>query len=264
MSSFAPTIAAVDRVFFAGAAALSVYMAISTFVFLQHSPRHYATLVFALLMLSGLLALRDVLAEGQARRGLRFWVRLTLAGFVLVGGALATAYIGLNADRLQIEQPFLNERDVVVGAVFLAALLVANWFHWGGVLTSVIGAVILYFFLGHLIERPLLLKHPHYDVAFVMSYMGMNTTEGAFAYLADVFILDQYRGKGLSKWLMECIMAHPELQGLRTWMLFTRDAHGLYRRFGFETLTNPERAMAIRNPDVYRQSAEEQSQEQTT
>jgi TRAP transporter 4TM/12TM fusion protein len=185
MSSFAPTIAAVDRMFFAGAAALSIYMVISTFVFLQHSPRHYATLVFALLVLSGLLALRDVLAEDQARRSLRFLIRLTLAGFVLVGGALSVGYIGLNADRLQIEQPFLNERDVVVGAVFLAALLVANWFHWGGVLTSVIGVVILYFFLGHLIERPLLLKHPSYEVAFVMSYMGMNTTEGAFAYLAD-------------------------------------------------------------------------------
>ncbi len=185
MGSFAPTIAIVDRIFFAGAAALSVYMAISTFVFLQQSPRHYATLIFALLVLSGLLALRDVLAEGQTSRGLRFRTRLGLAGFVLVGGVGAVGYIGLNANRLQLEQPFLNERDVFVGAVFLAVLLVANWFHWGGVLTSVIGVVILYFFVGHLIEQPLLLKHPRYEVAFVMSYMGMNTTEGAFAYLAD-------------------------------------------------------------------------------
>jgi TRAP transporter 4TM/12TM fusion protein len=185
MSSLATTIAVLDRMFFAGAAALSVYMAISTFVFLQPSPRHYATLIFALLLLSGLLALRNVLAEGQAHRGLRFKIRLTLAGVVLVGGAWSVGYIGLNANRLQLEQPFLSERDVLVGAVFLAALLLANWFHWGGVLTSVIGVVILYFFLGHLIERPLLLKHPHYEVAFVMSYMGMNTTEGAFAYLAD-------------------------------------------------------------------------------
>jgi TRAP transporter 4TM/12TM fusion protein len=185
MSSSATTIAAVDRLFFVGAAVLSVYMAISTFVFLQHSPRHYATLVFAILALSGLLAVRDVLVEGQERRGLRFRIRLTLAGVVLVAAVLSMGYIFLNAQRLQIEQPFLTDRDVVVGAVFLAALLLANWFHWGGVLTSVIGAVIAYFFLGHLIERPVLLKHPRYDVAFVMSYMGMNTTEGAFAYLAD-------------------------------------------------------------------------------
>ena len=96
---------AVDRLFFAGAALLTVYMAVSTFVFLQHSPRHYATLVLAIVLLSGLLALRDVLAEGREHRGPRFWIRLALAGLVLVGGSLSVSYIGLNADRLQIEQP---------------------------------------------------------------------------------------------------------------------------------------------------------------
>ena len=82
------------------------------------------------------------------------------------------------------------------------------------------------------------------------------TDRATFAYIADIFILDPYRGRGLSKWLMECIMAHPDLQDLRGWMLATRDAHGLYRQFGFETLTNPERIMAIRNPDVYRRYAQ--------
>jgi GNAT superfamily N-acetyltransferase len=99
-----------------------------------------------------------------------------------------------------------------------------------------------------------------YDGKRQIGFARVITDRATFAYLADVFILDQYRGKGLSKWLMECIMGHPELQGLRSWMLFTRDAHGLYRRFGFETLTTPERVMVIRNPDVYGQSAEEQSQ----
>jgi N-acetylglutamate synthase-like GNAT family acetyltransferase len=54
-----------------------------------------------------------------------------------------------------------------------------------------------------------------------------------FAYLGDVYVLEDYRGRGLSKWLMECIRTHPELQGLRRWSLATRDAHGLYGRFGF-------------------------------
>src|SRR5690348_5251878 len=54
-----------------------------------------------------------------------------------------------------------------------------------------------------------------------------------FAYLSDVFILEAYRGQGLSVWLMECIAAHPDLQGLRRWTLFTRDAHGLYEKIGF-------------------------------
>lgn len=77
-------------------------------------------------------------------------------------------------------------------------------------------------------------------------------TDGAtFSYLADVFILEPYRGRGLSKWLMECIMAHPQLQGLRRWILATRDAHGLYRQFGFDVLKNPQRWMERHNPDVY-------------
>ncbi len=69
------------------------------------------------------------------------------------------------------------------------------------------------------------------------------TDKATFAYLADVFILPPFRGRGLSKWMMECIMAHPQLQGLRKWMLGTKDAHGLYSQFGFRPLDNPERTM---------------------
>jgi GNAT superfamily N-acetyltransferase len=72
-----------------------------------------------------------------------------------------------------------------------------------------------------------------------------------FAYLADVFILESHRGKGLSKLLMKAILAHPELQGLRLWCLVTRDAHGLYRQFGFKTLRHPENYMEIRRADIY-------------
>jgi GNAT superfamily N-acetyltransferase len=77
------------------------------------------------------------------------------------------------------------------------------------------------------------------------------TDYATFAYLADVFILEPHRGKGLSKWLISCILAHPELQGLRRWMLATRDAHGLYRQFGFEAVEGSTRLMAITHPDVY-------------
>jgi GNAT superfamily N-acetyltransferase len=73
-----------------------------------------------------------------------------------------------------------------------------------------------------------------------------------FAYLADVFILPSHRGRGLSRWLMECIVGHPDLQGLRRWMLATRDAHGLYQQYGFSALKAPERWMEIHHPDVYR------------
>ena len=71
------------------------------------------------------------------------------------------------------------------------------------------------------------------------------------AYLGDVFILPEYRGRGLSKWLMECVVSHPDLQGLRRWLLATGDAHSLYEKFGFTALKNPDIFMERHNPNVY-------------
>lgn len=71
------------------------------------------------------------------------------------------------------------------------------------------------------------------------------------AYLGDVFVLEPHRGRGLSKWMMDCITGHPDLQGLRRWILLTRDAHGLYRQFGFTGLAKPDRWMERWDPDVY-------------
>jgi len=71
------------------------------------------------------------------------------------------------------------------------------------------------------------------------------------AYLGDVFVLESHRGRGLSKWMMECVMQHPALQGLRRWILLTRDAHGLYERFGFTPVKSQERYMELLNPMVY-------------
>jgi N-acetylglutamate synthase-like GNAT family acetyltransferase/predicted metal-dependent hydrolase len=72
-----------------------------------------------------------------------------------------------------------------------------------------------------------------------------------FAYLADVFVLPEHRGKGVSKQLMETILEHHDLQGLRRFMLATLDAHGLYAQFGFEALDHPERYMSIHRPNLY-------------
>lgn len=73
-----------------------------------------------------------------------------------------------------------------------------------------------------------------------------------FAYLADVYVLEEQRGRGLATWLMECVLAHPDLQDLRRWALVTRDAHGLYRKFGFVTPPRPENWMEISRPGLYR------------
>ena len=82
------------------------------------------------------------------------------------------------------------------------------------------------------------------------------TDHATFGYLADVFIVESYRGNGLGKWLMETIMSHPELQGFRRWVLATRDAHGLYAQFGFKRLEKTERFMRYSLFDEYPVSGE--------
>ena len=72
-----------------------------------------------------------------------------------------------------------------------------------------------------------------------------------FAYIGDVFVLDEFRGQGISKDLMQAMVDHPQLQGLRRWLLATKDAHGLYRQFDFDQLKFPERWMERTAPDAY-------------
>lgn len=78
------------------------------------------------------------------------------------------------------------------------------------------------------------------------------TDKATFAYLADVFVAEGFRGRGLSRWLLACILAHPDLQGLRRFLLATRDAHGLYQKFGFEPLSSLAPWLQRYQPDVYR------------
>ena len=78
-----------------------------------------------------------------------------------------------------------------------------------------------------------------------------------YAYLCDVYVLDSYRGKGLGTWMMSCVMKHPELQGLRRFTLLTRDAHGLYQKFGFAAAKNPSRYMEIHVADIYKKLQKE-------
>ncbi len=77
------------------------------------------------------------------------------------------------------------------------------------------------------------------------------TDKATFAYLADVFIVEEHKGKGYSKQLMKEVMAHHELRGLRKFLLGTADAHGLYKKYGFKELAMPERMMEISVKDIY-------------
>ena len=82
-----------------------------------------------------------------------------------------------------------------------------------------------------------------FDGSKQIGFARVVTDYATFAWLADVFITDEYRGRGLGIWLIEVITSHPNLQGFRRWILATRDAHELYRRFGFNQLANPQRYM---------------------
>jgi GNAT superfamily N-acetyltransferase len=89
-----------------------------------------------------------------------------------------------------------------------------------------------------------------------VAFARVVTDYATMAYLADVFVLPEHRGRGLSKMLVREILAHPELQGLRRLLLATRDAHALYARFGFHALEHPDEFMTIHYPDRYRQGDE--------
>ena len=87
-----------------------------------------------------------------------------------------------------------------------------------------------------------------YDGARQIGMARVVSDYAVFAYLCDVIIDETYRAQGLGKWLVETVMAHPDLQGLRRWTLATRDAHGLYRRYGWNPLTDPGGWMEILRP----------------
>ena len=90
-----------------------------------------------------------------------------------------------------------------------------------------------------------------YEGATQVGFARVVTDRATVGYLGDVFVLKPWRGRGLSRWLMECVLAHPELQGFRRWFLLTRDAHGLYEKYGFTPLAAPDRWMEKHARDPY-------------
>jgi GNAT superfamily N-acetyltransferase len=84
-----------------------------------------------------------------------------------------------------------------------------------------------------------------------VGFVRVITDRATFAYVADLFVIPAHRRRGVSKLLLRAILDHPQLQGLRRFLLATKDAHGLYRQFGFESLSHPEHYMTLHNPNVY-------------
>ncbi|HEX4438441.1 MAG TPA: GNAT family N-acetyltransferase [Thermoanaerobaculia bacterium] len=90
-----------------------------------------------------------------------------------------------------------------------------------------------------------------YDGDAQVGFARVVTDFATYAYVADVFVLESHRGRGLALWLMETIRADPRLQGIRRWNLVTRDAHDLYRKVGFRDAANPSRYMEIVDREIY-------------
>ena len=110
-------------------------------------------------------------------------------------------------------------------------------------------------FWAHGISKELVAKSIEHSLCFgvfdkqsQVAFARVVTDCSTYAYLCDVYVLEEYRGKGLGTWMMEFVMKHPDLQGLRRFQLVTRDAHGLYTRFGFKGPDHPERHMEMFRP----------------
>lgn len=85
-----------------------------------------------------------------------------------------------------------------------------------------------------------------------IGYARVISDFATFAYLCDVFVLPEHQGQGLSKWMMQSVLAHPDLQGLRRMMLMTKDAHGLYAQFNFTPLADASKCMEMTKPGIYK------------
>lgn len=171
---------AIQALFVLTGAALSLYIAIALFGFVRNSSAHYATFVLGVVLLAGLLNIRNLLDSRIAGRKEPFRAIKTV--MAILGAAMAfvgAAYIRYHSTRLEMIQPFFEETDIAVGIIFTIGVLLVTWLQWGFLLTFIICLAIGYFFFGHLIDN-VFFTHPPYRTSFVMNYIGLGTTQGFF------------------------------------------------------------------------------------
>ncbi|MEZ5909131.1 MAG: TRAP transporter fused permease subunit [Hyphomicrobiaceae bacterium] len=165
--------------------ALALYLGASMLGFVKSSPQHYSTFIFAICLASGFIALRmlaDRKLAGEEISLLWFKMAFTLTALVL--SAISTGYVRWNADRLELVLGQFTDRDMFFGWMMVVSILMLNWIHWGGLLTTIVALSIVYFFYGYLIPNPFLMT-PEYDTKFIMNYLGLGTTQGFFMLAND-------------------------------------------------------------------------------
>lgn len=209
--------------------ALSVYLAAALTGAVSSSVEFYAVFVFGIVLITGLLAIRNVIYEllsirpyeeggAESAHGAaevlrvtpRFVFRLLGAITGTLIGTIGAAYVMFYAQRLSVSAPFFSHFDVFMGALLTAGILIITYFHWGLILTTVIGGSIVYFFYGDRIHNPLL-NHPHYSTNFILNYIGLGVNQGFywFAQTAadDLYFLVMYScflfGMGMLRMVIE-------------------------------------------------------------
>ena len=178
---------AANALFWAFGLMLSLYLAAAAFGYVRNSSEHYSNFILGVVGISGFLTLHD-LADRRLRHpaqsALRFWLVFCIAVIATLMAIGSAGYVRWNAVHLETTQPFFAAFDFNVGLVLVVSVLILNWFHWGGLLTLMIGASVVYFFYGYLIPYPLLAT-PRYDPEFVMDYLGLGTNEGLFWFARE-------------------------------------------------------------------------------
>lgn len=227
-------IALCDRAMLFVGMLMVLYIGSATFGFLSSSARHYAAFMVFVMVMSGLAAFRVVAGErlglkviddgfaaesyAAAHTSILIWVKAALA---LLGTLLAvacSAYLWVNADRLERAAPFFEAVDLTMGGGLVAGILMLTLIHWGPTLASLVALAIAYFFFGQHISHPLL-SHTGYDAAFVMNYLGLGVTQGFFLYAQtaadDIFFLVIYATTLFGLGMMPMIVEAGRLAGGR-------------------------------------------------
>jgi TRAP transporter 4TM/12TM fusion protein len=174
-----------NGLFWAMGLLLSFYLAAAALGYVRNSSEHYSNFILGSVVMSGAISIQDLIDRRQADAAVRwFWFRLGFAIIATILAGSSAGYVRLHAVRLETEQPFFGAFDFNIGLVLVISILMLNWLHWGGLLTTIIAAGVVYFFYGYLIDYPLL-QIPQYDPEFVMNYLGLGTNEGIYWFARE-------------------------------------------------------------------------------
>jgi TRAP transporter 4TM/12TM fusion protein len=176
----AKAIAQLNMIFLILGSLFSLYL-LSTVVRLFQDPsEHYTTFYLGIMVLTGIMTIRNILAKPI--NGFKLWFNLIFFGTISAIAVFVGFYLRYNAILLTQTQPFFETPAIMIGWLMIISLLILNWYHWGTILNVMIALAIAYVFWGHKLALPLL-AHDEFTTAFAMSYMGLDTIAGIFWFV---------------------------------------------------------------------------------